>query len=1412
MSTPFPTTNCWMTGAGPWCDVVDSYSVVDITDPSTGATYSEPGDGRGAADQKQCMHDTEMSCQAALNRCFYNTLGDYLTEWASTKVPLPFTLTPTVSMPSSPAVTFHAGDYDWLDFQYPLVGGAYQPPRGMRIVSSVNAKSSQYGRYIAVSPIAPHPLGANGESETGGSMTPFLPHAYAKSRCLAKALPTDCNFRRCYCDRKRCVRCDDDGEFKNGSSAIPVTKKTDDDASASRNRLTTDPLLITRSRAGDVIPLIYGLGRVGGNLVWAGTNKLFIEVFSIESGNGIVVTEREVRTIDFVISMTGNPIKGVRRVWIGDQLVYNGGFVADPAASLRSTATHEFDTAFTRLPPFDIEVHLGGPDGVPPKLNLNAGEIPVAYRDQSYIVVRNYAYAASADFVEVVVEVIENGSDVGEDETFTLATGVRNFSMARSGALAAVYTDSSIERFAYGARIALPVGSNPADVLLAEDDTLVFTTPSDPSVVHFILPDGQETTHSSNPSTPDQDWMHVPTQQNSAFLYTRNNASDVSTIAAVYSGPEIRFIEYGDQAITETLRVADVPNNILSICSSLSSTSDTLEDVVRVAFNSIGSNNLVIRSYILSSMSAGTTEPINPALIPYRDNAIAQTDLGGVVTAVQLFESSVFSSVYVFAHVGGNIRLIKMQRNTGEYTSVVVAAAPPTDFKAALTNSGRMRWTAGGLLYTLDLETLDLSSVTSPVVVNGRQAYDGRLDRLVYISGGSLKTYYPLRVVVRPAILRDVVEDIIVRAKSYPDVSALSADYTLTGFKITKETTASSVLESLSILGGFDIVEDGVVAAVSRSLASPVVLSTTDTIISEDWNKLVTRDGTLSAPRGAAVKFYDAGENEAVRDVRMSRAQMDGVTKITGPSLSFDTPAVMFNDEAAVIVERILAETITDGLKLHARVGPKRGNVSPGTIISFPVDGIPTMFRVTRIDAFNLQFEIEADAVNSDLYNSLSGHQPARIAVVDDNYLLDDGAASNVGVINTNYPIPLQAVGSDAVEQPCVMVYALPSPVSSGANYTSRTVTYKFSSDAGPKTAVISSATIDGTLLTPLASVRNAVHVDNSIEVSFATAPVQTAFVGDTSGINFYRNQTLIVGKEIIRYSAVTWSVDGLRATFSGLLRGDRNTWIVSDNPLGTKVFLFNSLAMPPLLAALPLTGRGAAQRLFMSVDGKLINRTITLLTGRSPPPMAYRDDDGYQIFGGNSTRLSTHQLFWNANQVLFSDNFLPNYSSPATAFPGPEVFTSNYVGTPDFTRSAQKTTVFVLAVPYDRGAFFNMLETYSASALATPTYIAPLTAAMYLIAKTSESNGDIPNASMPVGYKFLPGVGFRQMYWVAVTSGYQEGHPDFGKDGFVAYGRFDPNDNYTQTAHHGLERRYYPLEGSIPLVALGYDSYYTVT
>jgi hypothetical protein len=82
----------------------------------------------------------------------------------------------------------------------------------------------------------------------------------------------------------------------------------------------------------------------------------------------------------------------------------------------------------------------------------------------------------------------------------------------------------------------------------------------------------------------------------------------------------------------------------------------------------------------------------------------------------------------------------------------------------------------------------------------------------------------------------------------------------------------------------------------------------------------------------------------------------------------------------------------------------------------------------------------------------------------------------------------------------------------------------------------------------------------------------------------------------------------------------------------------------------------------------------------------------------------------------------------------------------------------------------------------------------------------------MPAGYKFLPGPGFRQMYWVAVTSGYPEGDPNFGKDGFVAYGQFDPNDNYTQTAHHGLERRYYPLEGSIPLVAQGYDTYYSVT
>ena len=73
------------------------------------------------------------------------------------------------------------------------------------------------------------------------------------------------------------------------------------------------------------VPIIYGVNRIGGNIIWIGNTRTIIIEHPVEGGGGITTGEdpppqQEIRFgADFACAIGEGPIAGVAQVWIDDE-------------------------------------------------------------------------------------------------------------------------------------------------------------------------------------------------------------------------------------------------------------------------------------------------------------------------------------------------------------------------------------------------------------------------------------------------------------------------------------------------------------------------------------------------------------------------------------------------------------------------------------------------------------------------------------------------------------------------------------------------------------------------------------------------------------------------------------------------------------------------------------------------------------------------------------------------------------------------------------------------------------------------------------------------------------------------------------------------------------------------------------
>ena len=154
----------------------------------------------------------------------------------------------------------------------------------------------------------------------------------------------------------------------------------------------------SQSSYGQTLPILLGAHRVGGNVIWLGELKEYVNTEKV--GKNAYVTNYTYRQ-SLAVALTAGPVQAINRIWFDNKLVYSADY-NDVVEALQTGALLEIMTQYygsdTQLPDPVIEAELG------------IGEVP-AYRGVCYIVLEELDLTEWGNRIpSISAEVIENGT------------------------------------------------------------------------------------------------------------------------------------------------------------------------------------------------------------------------------------------------------------------------------------------------------------------------------------------------------------------------------------------------------------------------------------------------------------------------------------------------------------------------------------------------------------------------------------------------------------------------------------------------------------------------------------------------------------------------------------------------------------------------------------------------------------------------------------------------------------------------------------------------------------------------------------------------------------------------------------------------------------------------------------------
>ena len=107
-----------------------------------------------------------------------------------------------------------------------------------------------------------------------------------------------------------------------------------------------DDLSLQTSTYGAIIPRVYGTVSLNGNVFWLENNQLKETVKKKKSGGkggGGTTTREYSYSATFAVGLCKGPIVGVRRIWVGPDLIYDAGSADSTTIAASNEAAAGFE-------------------------------------------------------------------------------------------------------------------------------------------------------------------------------------------------------------------------------------------------------------------------------------------------------------------------------------------------------------------------------------------------------------------------------------------------------------------------------------------------------------------------------------------------------------------------------------------------------------------------------------------------------------------------------------------------------------------------------------------------------------------------------------------------------------------------------------------------------------------------------------------------------------------------------------------------------------------------------------------------------------------------------------------------------------------------------------------------------------
>lgn len=690
-------------------------------------------------------------------------------------------------------------------------------------------------------------------------------------------------------------------------------------------------LTVQTSTYGAVIPRVYGMVTVNGNVIWLKGNALTETITKTKSkggkgGGSKSTTLTYTYSASFAVGLCQGPIVGVRRIWIGPDLIYDAGSSdAGTIAASNAAATGfvVYDGSDTQAPDPTIQSDLG------------VANTP-AWRGLAYIVFDGLAlerYSNSLMGAQVRVEVLTEG--VEYDYPVTSRT------MPSSGGWSAIAWSGSVfcalksntDRVATSpdgvtwTETTMPVSSAWQDIAFGDG---VFVAVSLTGAYHYTSPDGVTWTARSRAGSAGStcvvygDGKFVSISDSAPWEVSANG------ITWAFAGEPAYENGYGRGSYAKTL---------------------AWNGSVWVTQAHFGSN----RFFSSPTAMAGTWTQRGVATGYSWNTPI----LKGSRLCVA---SSGGSGVYIsddgltWTHYAASLPLIIL---TMETDGLVFLAVGQNDF---FRSTDGITWTAGVDMPGVSAGWLDMAWSGSVFAATTNTAQAATIARF-FVSGGTVG----LGDIVQAECLQSSLLD-----AGDIDVTALTSE--VRGYRIGSVGAIRAAIEPLQAAWPFDVVQHGYqIKFVARGGSSVVTIPAADLDARSDGSApgvqiTTSREMDSQIPRRVTVQHLDYDREYDAGSQYDERLNTDAINATT-----LDLPIVMTAQEAAGKAQVLLYLYWLERHDVAINLPPTYNQLEPGDVVTLTTPEGAIQLRLTATQyTSDGRLECKAKYANAAIYTPTS--------------------------------------------------------------------------------------------------------------------------------------------------------------------------------------------------------------------------------------------------------------------------------------------------------------------------------------------------------------------------------------------------------------------------------------------------------